>query len=299
MLSIAADERAALHFDELASSLDAGLPMQAIGASGDDGDRAVHGALRQRGVRLSPSEDAILLAAWRAGRIGPALRGRAEQRRQRAAVRRQVVSGLAYPTVLLGMVVLACIATAPIVGHYYFAFAVAALVVLATVFTLAAQRGLRRGDERWTRMPLIGRLATDLAEIPYLETLQAMYGAGVPVVQAHETATAAVPEGAVRQRLRVAGRVLGAGHNLGEALATSLALNPDTRTLLRTGEQAGQLEDALQRALVHRREVSGRSLVVTARRGTAIVYGLAMALAVGLILTFLWRFDGLLQSLRR
>lgn len=292
MLSIAADERAALQFDELASSLDAGLPLTAVGAQGRDGERAIHAALRQRGVVLSPSEDAVLLAAWRAGRIGPALRIRADQRRQRAEFRRQILGGLAYPSALLGMVVVASLATAPIIGHYWFAIGVVAAVLAVALFAWVARRGLRRGSARWTRLPVIGRIATDLAELPYLETLHALYGAGVPVVQAHTAATATVPNGAVRQRLAIADRILGEGRNLTEALAASVALHADTRRLLASGEQAGQLEDALRRALEHRREQSARAVTSTLKRGTTIVYGIGVVLAVTVILSFWFRLYG-------
>lgn len=292
MLSIGADERAALQLDDMASTLDAGLPLEAIGVRGSDGDRAVHAALKQHGVELSPSEDAVLLAAWRAGRMGPALRARAEQRRQRAAFRRQALGGLAYPMALLGMVVIASLATAPIVGHYWFAIGVVAALVVAGLFALAARRGLRRGDERWARMPLLGRIASDLAEIPYLETLHAMYGAGVPLVQAHTTATAAVSNGAVQQRLAIASRVLAEGRNLTEALAASVSLHPDTRRLLATGEQSGQLEDALLRALTHRRDVSARTVRTTLQRGTVIVYAIAAVLSAAVILSFWLRLYG-------
>jgi general secretion pathway protein F len=248
--------------------------------------------LQQRGVVLSPSEDAVLLAAWRAGRVGPALRACAEQRRQRAEFRRRMLGGLAYPVALLGMVVVASLATAPIVGHYWFAIGVVAALLVAGAVGFVVWRGLRRGDERWTHLPVIGRIVTDLAEIPYLETLQAMYGAGVPLVQAHGTAVATVPNDAVRQRLAIAGRVLGEGRNLTEALAASVSLHPDTRRLLATGEQSGQLEDALLRALTHRREMSARAVSSTLRRGTTIVYAIAVVLAVTVIFTFWFRLYG-------
>ncbi|MFY9342944.1 MAG: hypothetical protein WAT39_10675, partial [Planctomycetota bacterium] len=61
LLSIAADERAALQFEDLASALDAGLPLASLGADPGAGERALHGALQRRGVRLTPTEDAVLL----------------------------------------------------------------------------------------------------------------------------------------------------------------------------------------------------------------------------------------------
>jgi type II secretory pathway component PulF len=298
MLSIAADERAALHLDELASALDAGLPLPSLGIRGEAGERAVHAALRQRGVVLSATEDTVLLAAWRAGRIGPALRSQAEQRRLRAEWHRRLLGGLAYPCGLLAMIVIASFATAPIVGHHGFAIGVLAAVTITAAAVVVLRRGLRHGGERWNRIPLLGRLAADFAEIPYLQTLQAVYGAGVPLLQAHADAMATVPNAALRQRLTVAARVLGEGRSLTEALATSVALHPETRSLLAIGERAGQLEDALQRALRHRRDVAQRTVTNTIRRATTTVYLLAMALAAALILSFWFRLYGGVRAWR-
>jgi len=299
MLSIAADERAALQFDEVASMLDAGLPLGSIGGGGDDGDRVVHAILRQRGVKLTPSDDTVLLAAWRAGRIGPALRARAEQRRQQAALYRRLLLGLAYPSALFAMTIVAGIATAPIVGHYYFPIGLSVLLLTVVATALVVRRGLQRGDERWNQVPVVGRMARDFAEIPYLEVLQALYGAGVPLLEAHASATAAVPNHGVQQRLGVAGRVLGEGRSLTEALAQSVALHPDTRTLLANGERGGQLEDALQRALQRRREVSQRAATRTAVTISVVVYALAGLVAIALIFSFYQRLYGGSATWRR
>jgi type II secretory pathway component PulF len=292
MLSIAADERAALQFDEVASMLDAGLPLGSIGGGGEHGDRVVHAILSQRGVKLTPSDDTVLLAAWRAGRIGPALRARAEQRRQQAALHRRLLLGLAYPSALFAMTIVAGIVTAPIVGHYYFPIGLSVLLLAVVATALVVQRGLQRGDERWNQLPVIGPIARDVAEIPYLEVLQALYGAGVPLLEAHASATAAVPNHGVQQRLGVAGRVLGEGRSLAEALAQSVALHPDTRTLLANGERGGQLEDALQRALQRRREVSQRAATRTAVTISVVVYALAGLVAIALIFSFYQRLYG-------
>lgn len=292
MLSIAADERAALQFDEVASMLDAGLPLGSIGGGGEHGDRAVHAILSQRGVKLTPSDDTVLLAAWRAGRIGPALRARAEQRRQQAALHRRLLLGLAYPSALFAMTIVAGIVTAPIVGHYYFPIGLSVLLLAVVATALVVRRGLQRGDERWNQLPVIGPIARDVAEIPYLEVLQALYGAGVPLLEAHASATAAVPNHGVQQRLGVAGRVLGEGRSLAEALAQSVALHPDTRTLLANGERGGQLEDALQRALQRRREVSQRAATRTAVTISVVVYALAGLVAIALIFSFYQRLYG-------
>lgn len=293
MFSIAADERAALQFDDLASLLDAGLGLDSIGGDGGShGERVVLELLRQRGVKLLPSDETVLLAAWRAGRIGPALRARAEQRRQRAALFRRLLLGLAYPSALFAMCIVASVATAPIIGHYWFTAGLVALLAAVLAAVWLVRRGLRRGDERWNQLPVIGRIATDLAEIPYLEVLQALYGAGVPVLEAHTSAMAAVANHGLQRRLAVTGRVLGEGRSLTEALTESVALHPDTRSLLANGERSGGLEEALLRAVQRRRDVSQRAVTQAATTIAVLIYVLAGLIAVALIFSFYFRLYG-------
>ena len=290
--SIAADERAALHFDDLASAFDAGLPLHHLGGDAKAGDRVLHSILKQRGVVLSATEDALLLAGWRAGRASATLRSRAVGRRNRAEFVRTLWTGLRYPLLLLGMVFVASFATGGIIGHYWFAAAVAALAAAVVTLGVLARRGLRAGSEVWTQMPILGRIANGLAELPYLETLHALYGAGVPLAQAHTAAVAAVPLASLQRRLQVADRVLQGGRSLTESLAQALALNAETRSLLATGEHAGQLEDALQRSLVRRREVSARDIGTTARTVGHVVGLLALAFVVNIVFTFYLKLYG-------
>jgi len=286
MLSIAADERAALQFEDLASALDAGLPLHSIAGADPKNERAIHEALRHRGVVLSATEDAVLLAAWRTGRVTDALRARGTERRRRAEFRRSLWAGLRYPLTLVVLLLVASAVTVPVMGHAWFPVGVVTAIVAVTLFALAARRGLANGDERWIRMPVLGPIVGSLAELPYLETLHSMYAAGVPLLQAHTAAVAAVPVTSVKNRLRIADGVLQGGRSLTDSLAQALALHPETRVLLATGERAGQLEDALQRALARRRDVASRSINDTARRATTLVTIVVMLSAAAIIVSF-------------
>lgn len=295
MLSIAANERAALHFDDLASAFDAGLPLQAQGARPGSDERVVHHMLRDRGVQLSATEDTVLLAAWRAGRIGSALRSRADERRRRAEFTRVLWTGLRYPILLFAMVIVASFATAGVVGHYGFAIGVGLGLAGALALFFVVRRGLRTGDDRWARIPILGRIGTGMAELPYLETLHALYSAGVPLNQAHATAVAAVPMASVQRRLQIADRSLQGGTSLTESLATSLALHTETRMLLATGEQAGQLEDALVRALKRRRDAAASEVADTARRVGIVAYGVAVIVVVAIVVNFYSSYFALMR----
>ncbi len=289
--TIAADERAALQFEDLASALDAGLPLATLGGDPAAGDQVVHGILQRRRVRLDATESAVLQAAWRAGRAVAALRSRAQQRRDRAQFRRELLTGLRYPLAVLAMLQVTSILTIAVVGPW-FAIGVALGIAAAALAAWRVANGLRAGDERWLRLPVVGPIARDLGELPYLETLAALYGAGIPLATAHRTAVATVPFAGVRARLQIADAAVQSGRKLAEGLHEALALHQETRALLATGEQAGQLEDALARALVRRRSVAVRAAGSAARLFGAIVYGATMVTIAWIVVSFWTNFYG-------
>lgn len=285
LLSIRADERAALLFDDLASALDAGLSLDSLGGKPAHGDRVVHDLLRQRGVQLSDSESAVLLAAWRGGKIGTAMRNRADDRRRRAQFARRIWEGLRYPLFLLTFMFFASLVVMAVLRTYLLPIAIVVLFVVMGLGSRWLLGRFRRGSDAWLRVPWFGRLAMDLGELPYLETLHALYGAGMPLVQAHAAAVAAVPVAGVQRRLRIADRILAEGRSLTDSLHESLSLHTETRTLLATGEKAGQLEDSLQKALGRRRDVASRAVADTARWVGIIAYATAITFALVYITT--------------
>lgn len=294
LLSIAADERAEMHFADLASALDAGLPIAALGGDPQAGDRALHAALRRRGVQPTPTEDVVLAHAWRAGKATAALRACAAGRRRRADFARSLWTGLRYPLLLAVLLLAAAIVAARFVGPN------ARIVVGASLAATAAAaallyRGVRAGAPWVRRLPGTAALLDGLAELPYLETLHGLYGAGVPLLQAHAAAADVVPAGELSARARIADGILRQGRPLQEALAAAAALHPETRMLLATGEQSGQLEDALARALARRRDAVGRGLSTLARRVGQIAYVAAMLGVAALVVQF---YSGYFAGLR-
>lgn len=295
--SIAANERAELCFQDLASALDAGLPLAAIGGAPTAGDRALHAAVQARGVRMTPTEDVVLLHGWRAGKAALTLRACAAGRAQRAAFAREVWTGLRYPLLLAVVLPFAAFAASWAVGMGP-ALAVLALYAgLAAAFVLT-RRAVREGADWPRRLPWAAGLIDAAAEIPYLETLHALYGAGVPLLQAHAAAVESAPPGQAASRLRIADRVVRDGRPLHEGLATAMALHPESRMLLQTGEGAGQLEDALARALRRRRDVHGRSLATLARALGVAAYVLAIAAVLWIMVKFYGNYFAALRGLR-
>lgn len=294
--SIAADERAELHYCDLAGAIDAGLPLAALGGDAAAGDRALHAAVRSRGVRMTPTEDVMLLHGWRAGKAAATLRACADGRRQRAEFGRAVWTGVRYPLVLALALPLVALGAATFTGPRPL-LAIAAVYACAAAAVQAVRRAARSGAAWLRRLPAAAGLLDAAAEIPYLETLHALYGAGVPLLQAHAAAVAAAPPGQAAARMKTADAVLRQGRPLHEGLAAAVALHQETRALLLTGERSGQLEDALSRALQRRRDVHGRALATLGRTVGGAAYTLAALAVLWLAANFYVAYIGRLGQL--
>jgi len=277
--------KAALALDDLASALDAGLPIESLGGNVDLEDHVLLDLAWQRGITLTASEKIVLEAAWKSGNAGKALRGRAADRRRQAEFYEEIWAGLRYPVILLCMLPVVAVATYAVIGPDFAIALAIAYGILAIVYLIMARK-LGRGDANLERFPIIGSLLEDVRELPYLESLHAQYGAGVPIVEAHGAAIRSVKMRALRERLGQTQQYLSEGIELREALHRSGALCQETRSLLATGEQAGQLEDALERALTRRREVAGRKMATAARRIGQIAYALAVVAIVYVVFKF-------------
>jgi type II secretory pathway component PulF len=246
-------------------------------------------------VQLSELEATVLATAWRGGVAPAALRQRAANRRQRAELARSVLAGLRYPLVLFALLVAMGLATASITGTVLLPVVVLGLGAAVATFGWFARRAAKRGDRWLSAVPGLGRLWQEAGELPYLETLHALYGAGVPLKTAHQAAVAAVGVGSVAARLAIADRVLQEGRPLADGLAQGLALHHETRQLLTTGEVAGKLEDALLRALVRRREVVGRDAALFCRRLGQVTYALAATAVLLTVVQFYTSYFGMLR----
>lgn len=293
-----ADEHAATVFLDVASSLDAGLPIDRIGGNPGRGNDVLFDLCRARGVTLDLTEKMAFEAAWRSGTAPRALRRRAAARERRAKFSRAVQSALAYPLLLLVMLLLASLATMAITG--------AGVVVGITVayasggaVIFVVRRKLQRGDSATERYPIIGAVVAELRELAYLEALHALYGAGVPVVDAHREALSTVRMRALRQQLTRAQAMLEEGHALAAALEATAALCQESRTMLANGELSGTLEEALERAVQRRTEVAERCMAAAARKLVAAVYAVAVAGVVAIVVLFYTNYYAPIFSMLR
>ncbi|MBK8101249.1 MAG: type II secretion system F family protein [Planctomycetes bacterium] len=285
--SPAREERAALQLDDLASALDAGLTPEQIGAHAALGDHAIVDLLHRRGVAIDTTETRILTAAWQSGRIAPALKARAERRRQRAANLRVVFAGLRYPLLLLIVSLFSATLTWFLTKAWWLPVSVAAVLVVGALALRSIHAALSSGDSLAARLPVLGSLARQRAELPYLEMLHGLYASGVPLLAAHPQAVAAVAHPGLRAELQSADACLQSNRPLVEALRAAPLLSTETKDLVATGERTGNLEEALERALRRRSDVVARDAATAARWGGAIAYGLVAIFVAWLCLSIL------------
>jgi type II secretory pathway component PulF len=143
----------------------------------------------------------------------------------------------------------------------------------------------------------VREIVVDVGTIPYLTALRGLYAAGVPLRDAHERAASTAPVGGVRHRLGRATELLQRERrSLADALAASAAVDAETLELVRRGEQTGELEADLLRAVQRRRDTLARRLSAAVRWTGAIGYGAVVVLVLWIVTDF---YGNLLAGLHR
>ncbi len=287
------DEREAYLLADIASASDAGLTVEQIlsGPATASLPNQVRNAqtltegLVEKGLQLAPHEMLMLETAEHAGTFPKTLRTLATHRTARAERGRELRRRLAYPLFLLVFAVgvfslISWLRSASpwdpilLIGSILGVIGAAALLVRQTV----------QNPDRGLIAP-VRALVLDIGELPYLQSLHGLYGAGVKLLEAHNLALKTSPIAGVRRRLDETGRALARGGTLSDALQLCSALHPETRQMLASAEASGDLEDALERAIDRRQAAvdlrSGRFLRITIVAITVLAYGAAIYVIVG------------------
>ncbi|MEY4672489.1 MAG: hypothetical protein RL148_273 [Planctomycetota bacterium] len=293
------EESAALACQMLANSLDAGLTPQQLGLPpGAGADSPLAALLAKQRVVLRPAERVALEAGWRSGRGPQSLLLLASARQRRADASRDLGSGLGYPLALsltTWAVALLLLSVGRPTGSPWVLVLVPGAALAALLLAL---RAVATASGPAMRVPPVRDLAEEVAELPYLEALLALYAAGEPLLQAHPAALSATASPGLRERLQRADAFLQGNVPIAEALDQASALRPDTRMLLRTAEHSGQLEQALERLVVARGESIRRRSKTLAKRLAGLCYLAAVVTAVHLIFSFYGAQFEALRSLR-
>lgn len=254
-------EAQALLLRSIASALDAGLPVDEIlsGPASSDLPGAsppgtpISQALAERGFPLRGFEQRLLAAAEQSGRIDQSLLQLASDREEAAELRRRLRTAMLRPVLTLAVACLTLVFLFVLgLGQGGPAMLLVSALLAAGWFGFRIRRSIDHPARPGAGLALAEGLLRDWGEVPYLRAMHGLYAAGVGLPQAHEIATGACPLAALRQALRASAQFIDKGQGYAEALTAGGALNPETRSLLHTAEQAGDLEDCFARALRRR-----------------------------------------------
>jgi type IV pilus assembly protein PilC len=274
--------RADFYF-QLGSLLAAGVPIiQALEQARSSTGRPYYGPVStilsklQQGATFGEAADAtgkwlpafdraLFDAGEKSGRLDATFRSLGNYYAQRAAILRQIVSGLAYPIFILHMAVL--IFPIGYMTRLFLAnggrdFVIQKLIILLPCYALVfagimAFQGSR--GEYWRALlerltsgvPLLGSARKDLAIARLSGALEALLSAGVPIIQAWETAAHASGSTRIEKTVARAIPKMEAGVTPSETLRQSTLFPEVFRNLYTTGEASGQLDTTLARLHNH------------------------------------------------
>lgn len=326
------EERMSNLFGQLAVMLEAGIPIAgALRSLSEQQSGSTRAALQriEQGIgggaslaeavnaeagpgRLLTVFEARVLAAGEASGALPENIHRLEKDLDRqAAAKRKTMARLAYPLILIHAAIL--IPATPILFTAGLtAFLRVAAIGLGslwgTILVLAYGVGLLRRapptaeivDGIALRLPWLGTLFQARAASDFVAALQAVYSAGIPVIEGLGFSAEACRNAVFQRKLAEVARKVEKGMTVAEALesAGGGTFPPIVLEMVRTGETSGKLDFTLKKAGDYLLDTYERRLDWTIRIGTGLVYGLAMCLAAAQIISF-WtgRFEQIRDAL--
>lgn len=268
-------------------------------------------AIAATGDWLPPFDHALIAAGEASGRLDITFRALGTYYEQRAAMLRQILSGVAYPIFILHLAIL-IFPTRYLTG-LFLANGVQDLILQKAavllpcylliglaVFALQGSRGPHwRGlmERILNGIPLLGSARRDLALSRLASSLEALLSAGVPIIQAWGIAAEASGSQRLRNTIRRAIPKMETGVTPSETLRQSSAFPELFSSLYATGEVSGQLDATLRRLHNHYEEQGARKYQNLTAWTPKLLF-LLVALAIGYqVITFYMGYFNQLNQL--
>lgn len=278
-------------FSELATLLDAGLTvdqslkrMERLASSrvlkdtlaalhqGVAGGESLAKAMAAQGQRFTDLHINMVLAGETGGHLPQVMNELAHYQETMALLRRQLISALTYPLILLVMSILSIVmmmtyvipkfvplfdgaeqtipwltqqvfAVADFFGHSWWLPLVIFIVLALAIDTLQKQKaGKVWLDGKVLKLPVIGSLVTAVNIGRFSQSMASMLTHGVGLIESVNMASGSINNGKIKQALTEVAKQVSNGSSLAKAL-TSFSCFPSLLIeLVEIGEQTGQLE---------------------------------------------------------
>jgi type II secretory pathway component PulF len=292
-----------LVYTQLAQALDAGIAatsaLRLLDRVGGEARGAAAAAAVARGQTLVAAFDTAfglprphllaLAASERAGRLPDCLRQLAADLDDERAQRRQFWLSIAYPLLLMHVVVPAASTSILLTRPAAFAARVVGATAILWGTVLVGAWLHRRGSRSTAYMrglvalPLIGPVVRYGTFVRYFRALVGLYGSGVHFTEALDAARSVVGEAPPFDDFAKAAAAARAGAPMEAAFATMTALDPGLRAMLETAATTGNLEEQLRRTIVELEErwrQGARRFVATTSYVLYVVVAVAVAWTV-------------------
>jgi type IV pilus assembly protein PilC len=236
---------------------------------------AMSEAFEQHGRQFPPIYTASLLAGEKSGNLDQVLRRFIAYSRVIGTVRRNVISALIYPAVLLSLsifvVVYILVKVVPAFAGFYETFnaqlplptriltavshaigsnllwltlALAAVVIGAMTW-LRSPANRIRWHHMALRLPFIGPVATKFGTSQFARTLATLLGGGIPLVSALEVAGRAIGNRYVGSQIEMMLQQVREGQALAQAMASRHVFPDVALKMVEVGEATGALQEML------------------------------------------------------
>lgn len=260
------------------------------------------GALATIGDWLPVFDKALLEAGEQSGRLDECFRLLANYYEERAKLAREVIGQMIYPACIVHFALLVfpvSLLVAAVLQDQWTALLVEKAVAFGTLYGVGVALVLAGGGSRaeWWRatmeqlmgvVPVLGTARRNLALARLTAALEALFSAGVGIVDSWELAARASGSPALaREVMKWRPQVEVEQKTPGEILADKGVFPAMFTSLYRTGEISGQLDDTLKRLHEYSR-VEGHRQMQMFTRGLTIGIILCIMIAIGFQVVMFW-----------
>ncbi len=261
------------------------------------------GALHTLGDWLPVFDKALLEAGEKSGRLDECFRLLAGYYEERAKLTREVIGQMIYPMMVVHFACLVFpvkVLTAAILNDAWLPLLLNKVLIFGTLYGVLAALVLASSGsygQRWEAtmervlalVPVLGRARQNLALARLTSALEALFSAGVGIVDAWELAARASGSPALANEVALWRPQIEVQHKTpGEILADGNVFPAMFTSLYRTGEISGQLDDTLQRLHEYSRAEGHRQMQMFTRFLTTAVVILIM-IAIGFFVVDFYR----------